>query len=566
MIFGRGNQQGATDAQAAGTQMPAGNNTVNPWQTAGGTPLQGGYPTQPAGTGYAGYNPAQGNSYAYGSSQGNMNGAYGQSTYQTNYSGYGQATGGYTGAQGMNYTSGTVQGYGAAGYNQSGYNQTGYNQTGYNQNAYNAAGYNQTGYAQGGYNQTGYNQNAYNPAGYNQNAYAQGGNPYGAGQTAGGFNMPQGGYSQTGYNNAYAQMGRNQQAPQSTQGQIPLNGGGYVPPPTQVKRQPFQFKPWMLIAIGALLLVMFVLGMVLGSAALKWIFIAVAIGSIAFFWVKPLVEENHRLCYSIVFGLLSLVALLSATGVMAARTDSTTTDTTTAVVAASSGTSSSGSSTVVDPETGESISALADVETTEEPTATPADDSATTDRVELFFRYWASNMQDEMLTLCAPSWQSSVENAKTALFGILANRIPLDCTIEKVTGTSEDSSRTVTVTSTIDRNNGKDPVKYRLSVLMLKEGGEWYVDPQSLKTYESTETTAAVEETATPTPANEVDANTVLYYNPDGGTKYHLDQNCKSTHEKYLPLKGHFLYSQINDDEYKDLSRCNVCGAPLRPQ
>jgi hypothetical protein len=118
----------------------------------------------------------------------------------------------------------------------------------------------------------------------------------------------------------------------------------------------------------------------------------------------------------------------------------------------------------------------------------------------------------------------------------------------------------------MDRNNGMDPVKYRLSVLMVKESGDWYVDPQSLKTYDEAETPdPALEATATPSPEPLVNGSTILYYNPDGGTKYHLDPNCKSTHAKFLPFKGHFTYAEVNDDKYKNLSPCNVCAAPLRP-
>ena len=62
----------------------------------------------------------------------------------------------------------------------------------------------------------------------------------------------------------------------------------------------------------------------------------------------------------------------------------------------------------------------------------------------------------------------------------------------------------------------------------------------------------------------ESDNDVILYYNPNGGTKYHLDQNCKSTHAKYLPMKGTFYYSQINDEEYVNLKPCNVCNAPAR--
>ena len=75
----------------------------------------------------------------------------------------------------------------------------------------------------------------------------------------------------------------------------------------------------------------------------------------------------------------------------------------------------------------------------------------------------------------------------------------------------------------------------------------------------------ALAATATPSPEPAANASTVLYYNPDGGTKYHLDQNCKSTHAKYLPMKGHFTYGEINDAKYVKLTPCNVCAAPLRP-
>ena len=59
-------------------------------------------------------------------------------------------------------------------------------------------------------------------------------------------------------------------------------------------------------------------------------------------------------------------------------------------------------------------------------------------------------------------------------------------------------------------------------------------------------------------------ADTVLYYHPDGGMKYHLDQNCLSVHPKYLPLQGSFLYAELNDEPYRALKRCEVCGAPFR--
>ena len=57
-----------------------------------------------------------------------------------------------------------------------------------------------------------------------------------------------------------------------------------------------------------------------------------------------------------------------------------------------------------------------------------------------------------------------------------------------------------------------------------------------------------------------------LYYIPVLGEYYHRDQNCKNVNPKYLPLSGSFMFSELNDEPYVHLKRCNVCGAPLRPE
>jgi len=206
-------------------------------------------------------------------------------------------------------------------------------------------------------------------------------------------------------------------------------------------------------------------------------------------------------------------------------------------------------------------------EMTVTPTPEPQTTSNVTDRLETFFYYWSANRYDDMLTLCAPSWQNKVENAKTALFGLMANRTPKDYAVESVSGTDYDTSRTVTITSLMDRNNGKDPVRYRMSIIMVNEGDEWYVDPQSLQTYEAADTPdPSITATPAPTEEPETTADTVLYYNPSGGEYYHRDQNCKKINERYLPLQGHFKYSEINKDKYSKLKPCAICGAPMRPQ
>lgn len=440
------------------------------------------------------------------------------------------------------------------------------------QNMYPQQGYNQpqAGYPGGGYpQQAGYQQPNYagGTAGYpypqaNQN---QAGSyipqtPYSQGYSSPGY-QAQAGYSQ-GYG-AYPQMGRAQQgqaAPrQEMNGQVPLNGGGYVPQPVPVRKGPFVLTDMHLLIVCAVLLALFALGMIVpGLGILRWLFIILAVGSAALLWLKPLVAKNKRLCYTIVFGLLALIMVVSMVkgsdrsgGGREAGQEQTDT-----MPAEESGSSSG--------------MVLTDQEPASETTHTPEPqpDNSVMTRAETFFFYWTANRQDDMLTLCSPSWINKEENPKAALFGLMANRTPKEYEVENVSGTENDTSRTVSVVSLMDRNNGKEPVKYRLSVIMIREDdGQWYVDPKSLQTYENADTPdPSITNTPAPTEEPPTDANTILYYNPSGGEFYHRDQNCKRINERYLPLQGHFTYSQLGEEPYSKLKPCAICGAPSKGQ
>ena len=75
-----------------------------------------------------------------------------------------------------------------------------------------------------------------------------------------------------------------------------------------------------------------------------------------------------------------------------------------------------------------------------------------------------------------------------------------------------------------------------------------------------------ITETPSPTETPAIYPDTVLYYNPSGGEYYHLDQNCKRINERYLPLQGHFKYSELTNDKYSKLKPCAICGAPSAGQ
>ncbi len=56
-----------------------------------------------------------------------------------------------------------------------------------------------------------------------------------------------------------------------------------------------------------------------------------------------------------------------------------------------------------------------------------------------------------------------------------------------------------------------------------------------------------------------------VYYNPDGGEKYHADQNCASVRSAYLPMTE-ITYGQLRAYPFTDLRPCGSCKAPERPE
>ena len=60
------------------------------------------------------------------------------------------------------------------------------------------------------------------------------------------------------------------------------------------------------------------------------------------------------------------------------------------------------------------------------------------------------------------------------------------------------------------------------------------------------------------------DGNMQLYRNPNGGSNYHLDQNCSGVKEKFLPLAGDLTYGDLDRDEFSRLTPCVYCAAPQK--
>ena len=91
----------------------------------------------------------------------------------------------------------------------------------------------------------------------------------------------------------------------------------------------------------------------------------------------------------------------------------------------------------------------------------------------------------------------------------------------------------------------------------------WVGNPPSWYVASTSGCNCYIETPVLPTPTIITpDPNTVLYYNPSGGSYYHYDQYCRVVNDRYLPLTGRFTFAEINNTPYNFLSPCSVCCPP----
>ena len=200
---------------------------------------------------------------------------------------------------------------------------------------------------------------------------------------------------------------------------------------------------------------------------------------------------------------------------------------------------------------------------------TNVETDASVEVVDRFLSYWQANLLDSMVNLCSRSWSQGMRSSttpKTELFQLLRNRTMLNYEFDSITGSINDQRRTATYYADMYPPGSTTAARYLLKIDVVQEDGRWYVDPRSMESNAPTPTpTAAVSLATQPPDPPPAELSTVLYYNPDGGKLYHLDPYCPSVDPKYTPLGGSFTYAEINDNKnYKNLTPCTWCGAPLR--
>ncbi len=328
---------------------------------------------------------------------------------------------------------------------------------------------------------------------------------------------------------------------------------GYAQQAPQQAKKPASKDLWVKLCLFALLPFLLLLGLLVPALDfLRYVFVIAGALSMVMLWVLHMFQQSTRSAITIIYVALCCVALFAGGSRDAQQ------------VSASGRVTPSPEPTAV----------TVVMDGTLEPSGTEAPPEAEalgTSEAELrlstFMDFWSASRVEDMVGYVQPSWATLQDAPAQELFTLLGNRTPEDYTIEAISGTNADTSRTVTMTATINKNNGKDPVMYRFMILMIKEDGNWYVDPNSLASNDTVTAdpnatptvgnmTAAPRTTVTPTPAPE----TPLYYNPDGGSYYHTDQYCPSVKDEFLPLPASFPYSELS--AHSDLQPCLKCGAP----
>ena len=340
--------------------------------------------------------------------------------------------------------------------------------------------------------------------------------------------------------------------------------GGQPPiqPPAKQSRPPINIENWLKMLLYIILPVAFVVCIALKDDMfdiLRYLFMTACAASVGMLWYRQSFSSSLRTGITIGYGLMCIIVIV----VMLSGASSD-------LVQTNGNITPQPTLSVTEEPSAEALGYQADqAPVTTPPVETAPEDTEAGQRLSAFMDNWKVNDIENMLGYVMPSWRLRQTDPAAALFYNISNRTPLEYEIEAISGTSNDTSRSITMTAIIDKNNGNDPVKYRFIILMDREDGDWYVDPDSLSTNDADPTdtpmpdnldaifTLAPRQTVTPVPPD----STLLYYNADGGSYYHADPQCEAVNEKYLPMTS-FTYGQLGDSPYNSLLPCLKCGAP----
>ena len=336
-----------------------------------------------------------------------------------------------------------------------------------------------------------------------------------------------------------------------------------TPPPKP--KTPINIDNWLKMLLYIILPVAFVLCIAMPREfdILRYLFMTTCAASVGMLWFRQSFSSSVRTGITIGYGMMCIVIAV----IMLSGSNSDITQ-------GAGNITAQPTPTVTEEPSAAALGYQADqAPVTTVPAETAPEDTEAGQQLSAFMDNWKLNDIENMLGYVMPSWRQAQSDAAAALFIIISNRTPLEYEIEDISGSANDTSRAITMSASIDKNNGNDPVRYRFVILLDQEDGDWYVDPNSLSTNDADPTdtpipdnleaifTLAPRQTVTPVPPD----STLLYYNADGGSYYHADPECSAVNAKYLPMAS-FTYGELGMAPYSSLLPCLKCGAPSRPK
>lgn len=363
--------------------------------------------------------------------------------------------------------------------------------------------------------------------------------------------------------------------------------------PKKETNQAFLFVFFILLPV-ILLLSLFI-------GPVKWFFVVLCLLSVSCMWIFRAFLFPGRMMITAIYGLLTVITLISALNGMstnqsiynAVNNNSTTTSIPIETPLFASSYSTMGTDVPAEYYETESniddaFSGYSEIQvqgSMDEFSESPAPEAQTivsgytadhkSDAeiaLENFMEKWRKGIIADMVEYTAPSWRNAQSDPpQQQLFWKFAQRLLIDWRqMSAPSGTDSSTARTTTIQA--DVNYGGEIRTYQYDAITLYENSAWYVDPDSISSgilVEQATPTPNPDETPTPSPEPTATPppgpKTKLYYNKDGGKKYHSDPNCSSVASKYLPLKGSFNYGDIKKSPYNKLKPCDVCGAPPKP-
>lgn len=317
---------------------------------------------------------------------------------------------------------------------------------------------------------------------------------------------------------------------------------------------------------------------------MKWVFIVLSVTALALMWYQRGFNARGRLTMSLLFSVLTVVMLVSAlspqsgVGVNVPVTMSTTPpisysapSVVSTPVPTVENIGNDGLTAVDGVQAAATDASMTGTDGTDAQSGAAGSTQAMTQGqqvLEKFMQTWQVAIMADLVPLTPPSWRSAQAEPAQELFWKFQNLRLQSWEYEgSPQGTDADSAQTITVIYDAISSNRQQT--FQAQALVVKEDGEWYVDPDSLTGVKIERTTPEPEldysplpATPTPVPTEVPTANTLMYYNPDGGKLYHANPECSSVAADYLPLTSFKFGLVLSDDKFSRLEPCDTCDAP----